>query len=68
MAGVIASLITTTVTCPLSCSSPLSKSLEQAVIEETVRVRYVYVCSLSFFCLCAIIRLTLNRRSVVRLK
>lgn len=67
MAGVITSLITTTVTCPFSCSSPLSKSLEQAVIEEAVRVRDVYVCSL-FCCLCGIIRLTLNKRSVVRLK
>lgn len=67
MAGVITSLIITSVTCPFSCSSPLSKSLEQAVIEEAVRVRDVYACSL-FCCLCGIIRLTLNRRSVVRLK
>lgn len=52
MAGVTTSLITTTVTCPLFCSSPLSKSLEQAVIEETVRVRYVYVCSLFFLFVC----------------
>lgn len=43
MLGVTASLIITSVTCPFSCSSPLSKSLEQAVIEEAVRVRDVYV-------------------------
>lgn len=49
MLGVTASLIITSVTCPFSCSSPLSKSLEQAVIEEAVRVRDVCVLSLLLF-------------------